>query len=125
APVAEAPKMPEAKPTKGAAKDVAAEALVAPPADSAEVTVRGGGKSHAGANAESLLEAKEPLLRKCLAKGDRVSIRVLVDATGKATPTIDGASSDKVKTCLVGVLGTLKMPAVKASVSITIENSNR
>jgi hypothetical protein len=78
-----------------------------------------------GASAESMIEAKEPALRACLGKGAQVKIHVDVDASGKATTTIDGAADAKVAACLKGVIGKLALPAAKASVSMQIENSNR
>jgi hypothetical protein len=111
---AAAPVMPPPKPEAKADK-------LAQPAEEKEPVVRGGPKK----SAESLIEAKEPALRACLGPGDVVKIHVEVDTSGKPTTTIDGASSAKVSTCLKAVIAKLSLPAAKASVNVTIENSNR
>ncbi len=84
--------------------------------------VRGGTMSTK--NAADLIEAQEPALRACLGAGQHVEIHVKVDAAGKATTTIDGAATAAVKSCLLGVIGKVKLPAEKASVNVTIDKSN-
>jgi hypothetical protein len=130
APKAEPPPPPaQPAPGGGAAKGAsrAPEKTAAPPPPPAEAvaTERGGAPPKPGASAESMIEAKEPALRACLGKGALVKIHVDVDASGKATTTIDGAADAKVAACLKGVIGKLALPAAKASVSMQIENSNR
>jgi len=127
APRAEPPPPPaQPAPGGGAAKSAsrAPEKTAAPPPAEAVATERGAAAPK-GASAESIIESKEPALRKCLGPGALVKIHVDVDATGKATTSIDGAADAKVTACLKGVIGKLALPAAKASVSMQIENANR
>jgi hypothetical protein len=113
--------------TKEAPKTMAAPAkiggAITADADAAKPTLRGA--PPATKSAADLIELQEPALRACLGAGDHVEIHVKVDAAGKPVTTVDGASSAKVKACLEGVIGKVKLPSEKASVNVTIDKSNR
>ncbi|MGE5181593.1 MAG: hypothetical protein ACM31C_06010 [Acidobacteriota bacterium] len=126
-PAPHAPKSEPAHRSAAPADTGRADKLAAPaktesaPAPDSSPHLRGGSMSKQ--DAADIVEAQEPALRACLGPGDHVEIHVKVDASGKATTTIDGASKASVKSCLLGVIGKLKLPAEKASVNVTIDKS--
>jgi hypothetical protein len=82
-----------------------------------------GGKPTVGA-ASDIIGGRDGALRACLPAGAKVTIHVAIDATGKATTTVDDAPDDKVRSCIKAVISKLSLPAEKTTVNVTIEKSN-
>jgi len=121
------PPPPPPKPTtsKGSPAPDVANPLAAPsgggPGGNKAADIKQGKAKLAAAS--DMVEGKEPALRACLPMGSKVTLHVAIDATGKATTTVDGTTDAKVIGCMKTVISGLALPAEKTTVSMTIEKS--